>query len=167
MGLMVRRAAIQLLQEFPVFSIRGQWRGGMVFFAWLKRLHHTIHVHLLLLQTDPSDLCLYFESFFNICHSSSVVHNRDSKNPDSGVVASPVPYSLLPSCSPATDLRTTSKFNSKQPRRTKPRKGHRRRTFTYSHQSWLKKSESEMSDVEPSSEFLLLTCLNLIKDYSF
>lgn len=57
-GLMVRRAAIQLLQEFPVFSIRGRWRGGIVFCAWLKRLHHTINVHLLLLQTD---LCLYFE----------------------------------------------------------------------------------------------------------
>lgn len=148
-GLMVRRAAIQLRQEFPVFSIRGRWRGGMVF-AWLKRLHHTIHVHLLLQQTD---LCLYFEYFFNICHSSSVVHNNDSKNPDSGVVTSSHPYSLLPSCCPATELRATSKFNSKQPRRTKPRKGQRRRTFTCSHQSWLKKSESEMSDVEPSSEF--------------
>ncbi|XP_056874750.1 microtubule organization protein AKNA isoform X4 [Takifugu flavidus] len=83
--------------------------------------------------------------------SSSVVRNRDSKNPDSGVVTSPHPYSLLPSCCPATELRATSKFNSKQPRRTKPRKGQRRRTFTCSHQSWLKKSESEMSDVEPSS----------------
>lgn len=149
MGLMGRRAAIQLRQELPVFSIRGQWRGGTVFFAWLKRLHHTIHVHLLLQHTD---LCLYFEDFFNICHSSSVVLNRDCKNPDSGVVTSPDPYSLLPSCCPATELRATSKFNSKQPRRTKPRKGQRRRTFTCSHQHWLKKSESEMSDVEPSSE---------------
>ncbi|TNM92550.1 hypothetical protein fugu_019562 [Takifugu bimaculatus] len=85
--------------------------------------------------------------------SSSVVRNRDAKNPDSGVVTSPHPYSLLPSCCPATELRATSKFNSKQPRRTKPRKGQRRRTFTCSHQSWLKKSESEMSDVEPI-EFL-------------
>lgn len=148
MGLMVRRAAIQLLQEFPVFSIRGRWRGGIVFCAWLKRLHHTINVYLLLQQAV---LCLYFEYFF--CHSSSVLHNRDSKNPDSGVVTSPHAYSLLPSCCPATELRATSKFNSKQPRKTKPRKGQRRRTFTCSHQSWLKKSESEMSDVEPSSEF--------------
>lgn len=130
----------------------------------VKTTPSTIHVHLLLQQTD---LCLYFEYFFNICHSSSVVHNRDSKNPDSGLITSSPPYSLLPSCCPATELRATSKFNSKQPRRTKPRKGQKRRTFTCSHQSWLKKSESEMSDVEPSSEFLLLTYLNLSKRQFF
>lgn len=149
-GLMVRRAAIQLLQEFPVFSIMGQWRGRMVFFAWLKRLHHTIHKHYLLQQTALSHLCLYFEYIFNICHSSSAVQIRGSKT-DSGVVTSPDPYSLLPSCCPATELSTTSKFNSKQPRRTKPRKGQRGKTLTCSRQCWLNKSESEMSD--DSSEY--------------
>lgn len=158
-GLLVRRAAIQLLRKFPNFSPRGQWRGGIVFFAWLKWLHHTIHEHLLL-QQNVSDLWLYFKHFYT-CHSFLVVQNRNSKNTHNCAVTSPDPYSLLPNCCPVTELTATSKFNSKQPRRNKPRKGQRRRTFTCSHLSWIKKSESEMSDIETSSEFLLLTCLNL------
>lgn len=150
-GLMVQRAAIPLPQELPVLSTKEQWRGEIVF-GYLELLHHTRHKYC------------FFIYYFNICRSISVVQERNPKSPRNGLVTSPDPYSLLPSCCAAPEVSTTSKLNSNQPRKTKSRKGQRRKTFTYSHLSWTKKRESGTSDIESSSEVFVLTCL--IQDYS-
>lgn len=93
--------------------------------------------------------------FFIIWSSFSVVQDRNSKNPHNGLVTSPDPFFLLPRCCPATELSTTTKFHTKQPRRIKPRKAQRRRrTHTCAHQCWTEKSNSGTSDVESSSELL-------------
>lgn len=93
--------------------------------------------------------------FFIIWSSFSVVQDRNPKNPHNGLVTSPDPFFLLPRCCPATELSTTTKFNTTQPRRIKPRKAQRRRrTHTCAHQCWTKKSNSGTSDVESSSELL-------------